>query len=375
MPVALPSPAQANCTTSGTTTTCDSSPPNPYTTTIGTGSSTASGTTVNLGTNAQVVLGDANAISLGDNATITVGGGGLVQNSGVSSGGLYGLGPNTIEFNSNGRLTVQAGGTVYASCSRFNGEAVNPVGSGNVIDNFGTIRSDSAVPIVFNSAFGRNTVINEAGGVIQASSPSSIAIKSNGSAIDFTNMGTVIGSVVFSGHGSDTFNAVTGSSVTGTIDGGSGSGNNTLTMSGSGTGTMSSVLANWATVLKQDSGTWTMTGNNTYTGTTVVHAGVLIVNGSIASSSLTTVNSGAALFGTGTVGSTVVIPGGFLIPGNSPGTLTVSGNLALQSGAFYIVQVTPTTASTTNVSGPPRLPAPWGASLRRAVMSRAATPF
>ena len=29
--------------------------------------------------------------------------------------------------------------------------------------------------------------------------------------------------------------------------------------------------------------------------------------------------------------------------------MTVAGNLAFQSGAFYIVQVNPTTASTTNV--------------------------
>jgi hypothetical protein len=110
MPVALPSTALANCTTSGTTTTCDSSAPNPWTTTIGTGPTTASGTTVNLGTNAQVVVGDANAISLGNNATITVGAGGLVQNFGVLSLGLYGAGPNTIEFRSNSTLTVQAGG-------------------------------------------------------------------------------------------------------------------------------------------------------------------------------------------------------------------------------------------------------------------------
>ena len=31
--------------------------------------------------------------------------------------------------------------------------------------------------------------------------------------------------------------------------------------------------------------------------------------------------------------------------------MTVAGNLAFQSGAFYIVQVNPTTASSTNVSG------------------------
>ena len=64
-------------------------------------------------------------------------------------------------------------------------------------------------------------------------------------------------------------------------------------------------------------------------------------------------NSGAALLGSGTVGTTQVNAGGFLVPGpvGTPGTMTVTGNLAFQSGAFYVVQVNPTTASTTNVSG------------------------
>jgi outer membrane autotransporter protein len=87
------------------------------------------------------------------------------------------------------------------------------------------------------------------------------------------------------------------------------------------------------------------------------------VNGSIASSSLTTVNSNAALNGSGTVGTTQVNAGSFLVPGpvGTPGAMTVTGNLALQSGAFYIVQVNPTTASTTNVSGTASLAGTVGA--------------
>ena len=110
-------------------------------------------------------------------------------------------------------------------------------------------------------------------------------------------------------------------------------------------------------------GTTILTANNTYTGATTINGGALIVNGSIASSSLTTVNSGAALLGSGTVGSTVVNTGGFLVPGpvGTPGTMTVTGNLAFQSGALYVVQVNPTTASNTNVSGTASLAGTVGA--------------
>jgi len=135
----------------------------------------------------------------------------------------------------------------------------------------------------------------------------------------------------------------------------------TFAINRSDTYTFSGVISGTGSFAQIGPGITVLTGDNSYSGTTTVAAGALIVNGSIASSSLTTVNSGAALLGTGTVGPTVVNAGGFLAPGNSPGTMTVAGNLALQSGAFYIVQVNPTTASTTNVSGTASLAGTVGA--------------
>jgi autotransporter-associated beta strand protein len=91
---------------------------------------------------------------------------------------------------------------------------------------------------------------------------------------------------------------------------------------------------------------------NTYTGPTTVSAGTLVVNGSIANSAVT-VNAGAILTGTGTVGGTTIMSGGIFAPGpvGTPGSMTVAGNLAFQSGALYLVQVTPSSASIANVTG------------------------
>src|SRR5262249_49665551 len=77
----------------------------------------------------------------------------------------------------------------------------------------------------------------------------------------------------------------------------------------------------------------------------------LFVNGSIASSSLTTVNSGATLGGNGTVGNTTINSGGALSPGNSIGVITINGNLVFGAGSVYVVEVSPTNADRTIVTG------------------------
>ena len=120
--------------------------------------------------------------------------------------------------------------------------------------------------------------------------------------------------------------------------------------------TLSGVIANGTapgTLEMNGAGTLVLSATNTYSGPTNIDSGTLDVTGSIASSSLTNVNDGGALTGTGTVGKTQINSGGTLAPGNgTPGTaLKIAGKLAFQSGAIYLVQVNPTTASFANVTG------------------------
>jgi outer membrane autotransporter protein len=104
-------------------------------------------------------------------------------------------------------------------------------------------------------------------------------------------------------------------------------------------------------LIKTGTGTLTLSGTNTYTGATIVDGGALAVNGSIAASSSLTMNSGTTLGGTGFVPTTVINSGATLSPGNSIGTITVNGNLTFNAGTTYAVEVSPTAADRTNVTG------------------------
>ncbi|MPZ33582.1 MAG: autotransporter domain-containing protein [Rhodospirillales bacterium] len=96
-------------------------------------------------------------------------------------------------------------------------------------------------------------------------------------------------------------------------------------------------------------GTLGLGGINTYSGPTTVNAGALVVNGSIAASSLLSVDPAGSVGGTGTL-PTTAINGGRLAPGNSIGTLTVQGSFT-QNGGAYQVELSPTAADRLDVTG------------------------
>jgi len=90
-------------------------------------------------------------------------------------------------------------------------------------------------------------------------------------------------------------------------------------------------------------GTLTIAGSSTYTGATTIEAGTLILDGSITSA--VRVNGGI-LAGAGTVRAVTVNSGGTLSPGNSPGILSVLGNLTLSLGSTYLVDLNGTAVGT-----------------------------
>ncbi|MBN5279282.1 autotransporter outer membrane beta-barrel domain-containing protein [Serratia marcescens] len=90
---------------------------------------------------------------------------------------------------------------------------------------------------------------------------------------------------------------------------------------------------------KQGIGTLVLTGNNTYSGPTLVNQGRLAVNGSVTSA--VSVQSGGIVGGSGTLGSLTARDGGTVAPGNSIGTLNVAGNVSFEPGSRYAVEVGP----------------------------------
>ncbi|WJM88945.1 autotransporter domain-containing protein [Pseudomonas brenneri] len=93
---------------------------------------------------------------------------------------------------------------------------------------------------------------------------------------------------------------------------------------------------------KQGIGTLVLTGNNTYSGPTLVNQGLLAVNGSLTSQ--VTVSNSGVLGGSGSIGALTAKSGGTVAPGNSIGTLNVAGDVNFDAGSTYAVELSNTSS-------------------------------
>lgn len=148
--------------------------------------------------------------------------------------------------------------------------------------------------------------------------------------LTLTENNTFIGDTLISAGTLQLGNGGTSGSLAGNIEN-----HGSLVVNRSDTVTYNSVISGGGAVRLIGSGGVALTGDSSgFTGTTVVEAGTLAVNGSLGGD--LDIWSAAKLQGTGTVGNTNV--SGTIAPGNSIGTLTVNGNITFQAGSTYAVE-------------------------------------
>jgi autotransporter-associated beta strand protein len=174
------------------------------------------------------------------------------------------------------------------------------------------------------------TQVNVTGGVLTLN---------NATSIGNTAQLNAAASTVVNFNASATVAALTGA-------GSANIGANTLTIGNASnlSGAFSGVIAGaGGSIVKAGSGTLTLAGANTYSGTTSVNAGTLVVNnttGAGTGSGITSLASGTTLMGTGRLGGGLTVnTGAFLAPGNSIGTLSANaGTTTLAAGGTYTVE-------------------------------------
>jgi hypothetical protein len=292
--------------------------------------------------------GGSNNIGLFSTGATTVANSGTIQVTGTSgiqataifttsgtttvtnnSGGIIqGASPNSIALvaqSSTASTSVTNLGTISGGIDGVN---TNTTGTTSVV-NSGTITGTNWSGVRVNSA----SITNSTGGLITGSFG---IFSRSGGGVSVTDAGMITGTVAggtaiqFSSGLTNTLQLGAGFAINGAVAGGT---NNVFQLGGSGTGTGNFDLSKIGTQYQNFT-------------TFSVEGGVWNVINTFSQTQTWNVNSGT-LGGTGTLASLNVNNGGTLAPGTnkvSPlggiGTLTVNGNLALQSGAFYLVGVT-----------------------------------
>lgn len=247
-----------------------------------------------------------------------------IDNSGTWTGNVD---SNSTEINNlggswSGTVVANAGVIVnnYNDVTTNAGGVNHAVWNGNVSNNTGLIVNDSG------GGWSGNVLANHGGILNQPGSAWTGNILGNNGAV--TNNGTWSGNVA-SNAGTITNNLT----WIGTVA-------NAGRFTNSAGATLSGLLTNSGTA----NNAGTLSGGLTNTAGTTNNTGSI--------GGVTTI-SGGTLTGNGTTANVAIAGGSTFAPGapGTAGTAAVAGNLAFQSGAFYLVQVSPTAASLARVSG------------------------
>lgn len=344
-----------------------------------------SSSTTDLSLSANATLGTLNyksgaaayTIDIGSNV-LTLTGNGIVNNSGRTQSFAINGGELALTGSASaGDAAIKSnGGTVAFDNSSSAGEATIKATNGGGLLFTGRANADHAHIVINNLA--SMAFANRAGAgdsTLIASGFGGIGFFANSSAENATVRAKAFGSVLF-------FDNSTGGDArfiadkNGGIDFSGSLGKNGVVTAGSieGAGTfvigdnfvvggnnrtteVTGVIAQCGcltgVLTKVGTGTLILSGNNAYTGATVIKGGAIEVNGSIEASRIVRVKRNGTLSGDGNVSDVTVSAGGTLAPGRDGqiGTLRVRGDLVFEQGSNYAVNVTPDAADRTRVDG------------------------
>ncbi|MCB1115647.1 MAG: autotransporter domain-containing protein, partial [Chlamydiia bacterium] len=249
----------------------------------------------------------------GGNLILASAGNALTMRNTTLNGNVTTTGGGSIVFDATNNGTAQMLGTLNLSGPTIfdiqNGTAAEDMVIHSTITSGGVIKNNTGTLVLLGpNTYGGGTTIN--GGVLQGTTTS------------------LQGAITTNAAGTLAFNQAFDGTFTGTI-----SGAGDLVKDGTGTVIFPSPTA------------------QTVGGTTTINGGTLQVDGTLTGTGGTTIGANGTLAGTGTVISNIS-NFGTIAPGSGGiGTLSVTGNITMQSGSTLDMELTPTTTDLLNVSG------------------------
>jgi uncharacterized protein with beta-barrel porin domain len=269
----------------------------------------------------------------------------LILHSGTVNGGIGSVG---IAYDGLSGTINQSGRLLLGN----NAVGILVFGDSNTITNSGIITvGNGGTGLDVTSAGGSNSIINT-GTINVGAGGTGIFVNGNGTVF---NSGTINAAAGFAaielcGCGNSVLTLGPGSVINGLV---TGNGTDTLQLGGTGKDSFNLGLIGagnqydgFATFNKVGSSNWTVSGTGAQDWN--VLGGTLSVNGTI--NGVVTVNAGGTLGCTGSI-SDVAVNGGTLAPGNSIGTLHVTGSLAFTTASSYMVEISGASSDLTQITG------------------------
>jgi len=284
----------------------------------------------------------------------------------TGNGSIIFNGTNTIGGTTGGGMDITGGGTVTVNGATGAGQGLVTLGGASGTTNMPILRINTTNGLSNLNSLKGSTSLSTMGtldllGDNSNSITTYVMNQYQGNNINFTNHGgyktllqftnaaNILTSSAASGGGRRMFNNSTNLIVRfdGTLDVG-GTASDTSVIGGAGDFMLNGSLLNTGVgvrgLRKDGTGTVTLQAANTYNGDTTITGGTLIVNGSL-QSPLTTVSAGATLGGSGLLQG-VLLNGGTIAAGNSPGLLSMT-SLNGSNGTFAFELGAPTTRGVT----------------------------